>query len=74
MRYVKFKSKEIEVLEYLHRKDTSNTARKYWRCVVLPHLKHKIKDKASVFNVSRKTIKRCYYSRSEIGVESLAVA
>jgi transposase len=39
----------------------------------LSHQKHKIKDLACVFNVSRRTIERWFNKWEEIGVDSLAV-
>ena len=62
IRYVTPKIKEIEVLEYLHRNSPNNTIRKRRQYLVLSYQRHKIKDIASIFKVSSKTIKRWYDS------------
>lgn len=74
MRYIKLKKEEIEVLEYLHQNSPNNTIRKRSQCLVLSHQKQKIKDLASIFNVSRRTIERWFDNWAEIGVDSLGIA
>lgn len=74
MTYLTLKIKEIEVLEYLLRNSPNNTIRKRRQCLVLSYQRHKINDMASIFKVSRKTIKRWYDSRSEIRVDFLIIA
>ncbi len=74
MRYVTLKKEEIEVLEYLHQNSPNNTIRKRSQCLVLSHQRHKIKDLASIFKVSRRTIERWFDSWAKIGVDSLAIS
>ena len=74
MRYITLKKEEIEVLEYLHQNSTNNTVRKRSQCLALSHERHKIKDLASIFKVSRRTIERWFDNWAEIGVDSLAIA
>ncbi|TRX21358.1 helix-turn-helix domain-containing protein [Flavobacterium franklandianum] len=74
MRYITLKNEEIEVLEYLYQNNPNATVRKRSQCFVLSHQKHKIKDLASIFNVSRRTIERWYDSWAEIGVDPLAIS
>jgi len=74
MRYITLKIEDVEVLKYLHQNSPNSTVRKRSHCLVLSHQKHKIKDLACVFNVSRRTIERWFDKWEEIGVDSLAVA
>ena len=74
MRYIELKKEEIEVLEYLHQNSPNATVRKRSQCIVLSHQKHKIKDLASIFNVSRRTIEHWYDSWAKIGVDSIAIS
>jgi hypothetical protein len=74
MRYMALEKEEIEILEYLHQNSPNNTVRKRSQCLVLSHQRHKIKDLASIFKVSRRTIERWYDSWAEIGIDSLAIA
>jgi transposase len=74
MRYIALEKEEIEILEYLHQNSPNNTVRKRSQSLVLSHQRHKIKDLASIFKVSRRTIDRWYDSWAEIGIDSLAIA
>lgn len=74
MRYVELRKEELEVLKYLHQNSPNNTVRKRSQCIVLSHQRHKIKDLASIFKVSRRTIERWFDSWAEIGVDSLGIA
>lgn len=74
MRYVTLKKEEIEVLEYLHQNSPNNTVRKRSQCLVLSHQRHKIKDLACIFKVSRRTIERWFDGWAEIGVDSLSIS
>ena len=74
MRYLELKKEEIEVLEHLHQNSPSNTVRKRSQCLVLSHQRHKIKDLASIFKVSRRTIERWFDNWVKIGVDSLAIS
>jgi transposase len=74
MRYIELKKEEIEVLVYLHQNSPNTTVRKRSQCLVLSHQKHKIKELASIFNVSRRTIERWFNSWAKIGVDSLGIA
>ena len=74
MRYVTLKKEEIEVLEHLYQNSPNSTVRKRSQCLVLSHQRHKIKDLASIFNVSRRTIERWFNSWAKIGVDSLAIS
>jgi transposase len=74
MRYITLKKEELEVLEYLHQNSPNNTVRKRSQCLVLSHQRHKIKDLASIFKVSRRTIERWFDNWAEIGVDSLAIS
>ena len=67
MRYVTLKKEEIESLEWLHQNSPNITIRKRSQCLVLSHQRHKIKDLASIFKVSRRTIERWF-------VDSLGIA
>ena len=74
MRYITLKKEELDVLEYLHQNSPNNTVRKRSQCLVLSHQRHKIKDLASIFKVSRRTIERWFDNWAEIGVDSLAIS
>ncbi|MBG6063377.1 transposase [Flavobacterium sp. CG_9.1] len=74
MRYIKLKIEDVAVLKHLHQNIPNYTVRKRSHCLVLSNQKHKIKDLACVFNVSRRTIERWFDKWEEIGVDSLAVA
>ena len=74
MRYLELKKEEIEVLEHLHRNSPNTTVRKRSQCLVLSHQRYKIKDLASIFKVSRRTIERWFDSWAKIGVDSLTIS
>ena len=74
MRYITLNKEEIEVLVYLHQNGPNNTVRKRSQCLVLSHQRHKIKDLASIFKVSRRTIERWFDNWAEIGVDSLVIS
>ena len=74
MRYLELKEEELEALKYLHQNSPNKTVRKRSQCIVLSHQRHKIKDLASIFKVSRRTIERWFDSWAEIGVDSLGIA
>ena len=74
MRYLSLKKEEIEVLEHLHQNSPNNTVRKRSQCLILSHKRHKIKDLASIFNVSRRTIERWFDNWVAIGAGSLVIA
>lgn len=74
MRYVELRKEELEVLKYLYQNSPNNTVRKRSQCIILSHQRHKIKDLASIFKVSRRTIERWFDSWAEIGVDSLGIA
>jgi len=61
------KKEEIEVLEHLHQNSPNNTVRKRSQYLVLSHQRYKIKELASIFKVSRRTIERWLDSWTEIG-------
>jgi len=62
------------VLEHLHQNSPSNTVRKLSQFLVLSHQRHTIKELASIFKVSRRTIERWFDSWTEIGADSLSIS
>jgi|SRR5690554_384297 len=74
MRYLILLDNEIELLEQLYKTSPSNTVRRRSHCLILSHQKHKIKDLASVFSVSRRTIERWFDSWAKNGIDSLEIA
>lgn len=74
MRYVTLNKGEVELLEHLHTNSPNNTVRKRSQCLVLSNQRHKIKELASIFKVSRRTIERWFDNWDKIGVDSLAIS
>ena len=74
MRYVTLKTEDIKVLEHLHQNSPNHTVRKRSQCLVLSNQRHRIKDLASIFKVSRRTVERWFDSWAERGVDSLTIS
>ena len=74
MRYIKLKTEDVELLEFLVKTSINNTIRKRSQCLLLSHQKRTIKDLAMIFDVERKTIERWLDKWDFEGVNSLSIA
>jgi len=71
MRYITLKTEEFEALEQLYKNSTDNIVRKRSQCLLLSHQKQTITDLSKIFDVSRRTIERCFDGWAQSGVDSL---
>jgi hypothetical protein len=71
MRYITFKTEELEALELLYKNSDDNLVRKRSQCLLLSHQKQSITDLSKIFAVSRRTIERWYDGWAQNGVDSL---